>query len=115
MATRVVDDDYDQPTVVDSEKLEMARRQCVADPDVTEDQIAAARQRLGSMSRVPRLQKPMFELRDRIDSARTAFLLAFVDGVLTLDVIVVSCGLPESDAVLILDKAQRDGLISIGD
>lgn len=107
------DEEDDAPTAVDAEKLERARRQSESNLDAGGSTVSVeqARATLGSLRRVPRLARPLPELRERIRGTRHAYLLAFVDGILTLEAIVTLVGLPEAEALGILHHAVVDGLV----
>ncbi|HVH45691.1 MAG TPA: hypothetical protein VM925_25225 [Labilithrix sp.] len=70
-----------------------------------EDQIAFFRARLAPMTRAPTLVRKITELGALIEDPKTAYILGFVDGVLPLETIVEVAGLPEIDALRILDRA----------
>jgi hypothetical protein len=70
-----------------------------------EEQLALLRERLAPMSRVPSLVRGITELGPVIEDPKTAYILGFVDGLLPLETIVEVAGLPEIDALRILDRA----------
>lgn len=76
-----------------------------APPLEAADEVAFYRARLAPMSRVPSLVRPITELGGVIEDPKTAFVLGFVDGLLPLDTIVEVAGLPEAEALRILDRA----------
>jgi hypothetical protein len=103
----------DTPTVVDAQKLEKARRQSASDIDTSTFDADVVRRRLHSLSGAPRLARPMSELRDAIDDTQTAYVYAFVDGILPVQSIVTLAGLPEADTLRILHKGLADGTLLV--
>lgn len=81
---------------------------------VETDEVGSYRARLAPMTRIPRLVRPITELGAFIDDPKTAFLLGFVDGLLPLDMIVEVAGLPELDALRILDRAVGQYVLTFG-
>ncbi len=71
----------------------------------TEEQLALLRARLAPMTRVPALTRKITELGPVIEDPKTAYILGFVDGLLPLETIVEVAGLPELEALRILDRA----------
>lgn len=72
------------------------------DPD---EQLAFLRARLAPMTRVPSLARKITELGPVIEDPKTAYILGFVDGLLPLETIVEVAGLPEVEALRILERA----------
>ena len=70
-----------------------------------DEQLALLRERLAPMSRVPSLVRTITELGPVIEDPKTAYILGFVDGLLPLETIVEVAGLPELDALRILERA----------
>jgi hypothetical protein len=107
---------FETTTAIDAQKLERARRASIADTEddpVGEPHLASLRARLAPLGRIPRLSASLSVLGDRIDDAQTAYVLAFVDGILSLESIVAAAGLPELLALRILDRALREGLLVV--
>lgn len=70
-----------------------------------DEQLAFLRARLAPMTRVPTLARKITELGPVIEDPKTAYILGFVDGLLPLETIVEVAGLPEIDALRILERA----------
>lgn len=79
------------------------------DPD---EQLAFLRARLAPMTRAPRLTRSMPELGPVIEDPKTAYMLGFVDGILPLETIVEVAGLPEIEALRILERALDQHIIT---
>lgn len=69
------------------------------------EQLALLRARLAPMTRIPSLTRKITELGSLIEDSKTAYILGFIDGLLPLETIVEVAGLPELDALRILDRA----------
>ena len=70
-----------------------------------DEQLAFLRARLAPMTRVPSLACKITELGPVIEDPKTAYILGFVDGLLPLETIVEVAGLPEVEALRILERA----------
>jgi hypothetical protein len=68
-------------------------------------EIMAVRAKLAPMSRVPVLAHDVSDLGSMIKDPKMAYILGFVDGILPLETIVEVAGLPEIEALGILDRA----------
>lgn len=77
-----------------------------------EEQLAFLRARLAPMTRIPRLTRAITELGPVIQDPKTAYILSFIDGLLPLETIVEVAGLPEIDALRILDRALDQHVIT---
>jgi hypothetical protein len=72
----------------------------------------AIRARLAPLSRVPSLiTKSIAELGSLVDDPKSAYVLGFVDGVLSLETIVDVTGLPEAETVRILERFISQGAV----
>ena len=76
-----------------------------------DEQIAVLRDRLGPLSRVPRLSRPVTELGDLVEDSKTAFAIGFIDGLLPLEAILDVTGLPEVDVLKIFDRLIANGAV----
>lgn len=76
-----------------------------------DEQLAFLRARLAPMSRVPTLARPITELGTLIEDPKSAYILGFVDGLLPIETIVEVAGLPEIDALRILERAIEQHVI----
>jgi hypothetical protein len=74
-------------------------------PPRDEQEISYYRARLAPMSRVPALVRTMAELATLSLDPKTAYVLGFVDGILPLEMIVEVAGIPELEALRILETA----------
>ncbi|MBX3209026.1 MAG: hypothetical protein KF764_28595 [Labilithrix sp.] len=86
-------------------EVEVAVRYSEVEALDDEQQLAFLRARLAPMTRVPSLSRKITELGPLIEDPKTAYILGFVDGLLPLETIVEVAGLPELDALRILDRA----------
>lgn len=77
-----------------------------------DEQLAFLRARLAPMTRVPSLTRNITELGPLIEDPKTAYILGFVDGLLPLETIVEVAGLPEIEALRILDRAVDQHVIT---
>jgi hypothetical protein len=99
--TRRIDLDLDAPEV----EVLLSDDEVIAEELEGEEEIAFLRARLAPMTRVPTLVRPITELGSVIEDPKTAYMLGFVDGLLPLDTLVEVAGLPEVEALRILDRA----------
>jgi hypothetical protein len=74
-------------------------------------QIAAMRERLQPLYRVPTLTRPLTELGGLLEDPKTAYVLGFVDGILPLETIIDVTGLPEYDTLRVLDRMVVQGVM----
>ncbi len=83
-----------------------------ADLDVLDvsEQIEVLTARLAPLDRVPELVKPAAQLADLLEDPQAAYLAGFVDGLLPLETIVEVAGLPQVDALRILDRMLSQGI-----
>lgn len=93
-------------------EVEVAVRYADVDALATDEQLAFWRARLAPMSRVPLLTRELASLGPLIEDPKTAYLLGFVDGLLPLETLVEVAGLPELDALRILDRAVEQRLVT---
>jgi hypothetical protein len=77
-----------------------------------DEQLAFLRARLAPLTRVPSLTRNITELGPLIEDPKTAYILGFVDGLLPLETIVEVAGLPEAEALRILDRALDQHVIT---
>jgi hypothetical protein len=86
-------------------EIEIAVRYDEVDALAPDQQLAFLRARLAPMTRVPSLTRKLTELGPVIEDPKTAYILGFIDGILPLETIVEVAGLPELDALRILERA----------
>jgi hypothetical protein len=77
-----------------------------------DEQLAFLRARLAPLTRVPSLTRMITELGPLIEDPKTAYILGFVDGLLPLETIVEVAGLPEVEALRILERAVDQHVIT---
>lgn len=65
------------------------------------------------LARVGFLTEPLVAAQRRVNDSRSAFVLGFIDGVLPLQAIVESVGLPSEEVIAILDALIQAGLIKL--
>lgn len=75
-----------------------------------DEQVALLRERLSPLSRVPALTCKLSEL-GALGDPKTTFVLGFVDGLLPLEIILDVIGLPELDALRIVDRLVERGVL----
>lgn len=92
-------------------EIEVAVRYAEVDALDPDQQLAFLRARLAPLTRVPALTRALPELGPVIQDPKTAYLLGFVDGVLPLETIVEVAGLPELEALGILERAIDQKLV----
>lgn len=63
---------------------------------------------------VPRMLVRMNEISKFPIDPRSAFLLGYVDGSLSVEEIVDLCAIPSSEALELIDRLQRLGVIALG-
>src|SRR5262249_4761608 len=93
---------------------EIAVRYSEVDALRPDEQLAILRARLAPMSRVPSLVRQITELGPVIEDPKTAYVLGFIDGLLPLETIIEVAGLPEIQALQILDRAIEQHLVRFG-
>jgi hypothetical protein len=97
-----------------SPEIEIAVRYSEVDELKPDAKLAFLRARLAPTSRIPSLVRKITELGPVIEDPKTAYVLGFVDGLLPLETIVEVAGLPEVEALQILDRAADQHLIVFG-
>ena len=76
-------------------------------------QIAILSERLGPLTAVPTLSKPMSELGALLEDPKTAYVLGFVDGILPLETIIDVTGLPELETLRVLDRMITQSVVIV--
>src|SRR4051794_27168489 len=64
--------------------------------------------------KIPRMLVRMNEILNFPIDPRSAFLLGYVDGSLTVEELVDLCGIPSAEALDLIDRLQRLGVIALG-
>lgn len=114
-----------EPALADSRVIAKAGRAADAEVEVgvahvelgdlgeldVDEQIAILRDRLGPLTRVPRLSRPVTELGELVEDSRTAFAIGFIDGLLPLEAILDVTGLPELEVLQIFDRLVSNGAV----
>ena len=85
------------------------------DLDALDDaaQIAILSDRLGPLTAVPTLARPMSELGALVEDPKTAYVLGFVDGLLPLETIIEVTGLPELETLRVLDRMIAQSIVIV--
>ena len=104
--------DSNPPKGAGAPEIEIAVNYSEVDALRPDEQLAFLRARLAPMSRVPSLVRKIAELGPMIEDPKTAYVLGFVDGLLPLETIIEVAGVPEVEALQILDRAIDQHLIA---
>lgn len=105
------------PTITDDAELEKARLASLpSKPPVQptpENDVARLRAKLSPLSRVPSLAKRINELGSLLEDPKAAYVLGFIDGVLTLETILDIAGLPEIETLALIDRMIGLGVVKL--
>jgi hypothetical protein len=75
------------------------------------EQVAILRARLHPLTRTPTLARKLTELGELLEDPRTAYVLGFIDGILPLETILEVTGVPELEALRVLDRMISQGIV----
>jgi hypothetical protein len=77
------------------------------------DPADALRARFAPFDAVPKLTRPLSQMKDMIKDSKTAFIVGFIDGAVTLELIVHASGLPEEETLTIIAGLVDAGVVEL--